>query len=220
MPKFVLLWTDAAIWLMALVLAGYVLMVLRRPGLRADWSKVFADKAALSSSVLLLLCLAITLLDSVHYRPLLPPAAGSSGAAPAYDTRTRSLLDALLARLVESREATYSRPLSYVGFTKESVEVDGQIQRLAPRLKFGGAHLQDPAAQWLGDLAWRIGAGLVTRSGGCRAAVGRAAALGRVAGPDARCAARCVAPGRVKAGLPGAWSAGPWSRWVCWSARP
>ena len=161
MPKFVLLWTDAAIWLMALVLAGYVLMVLRRPGLRADWSKVFADKAALSSSVLLLLCLGITLLDSLHYRPLLPPSAGASAAAPAYDTRTRSLLDALLARLVESREATYSRPLSYVGFTKESVEVDGQIQRLAPRLKFGGVHLQDPAAQWLGDLAWRIGAGLV-----------------------------------------------------------
>ena len=161
MPRFVLLWTDAAIWLMAVALAGYVLMVLRRPGLRADWSKVFGDKAALSSSVVLLLCLAITLLDSLHYRPLLPPAAGSSVAAPAYDTRTRSLLDALLVRLVDSREATYSRPLSYVGFTKESVEVDGQIQRVAPRLKSGGAHLQDPAAQWLGDVAWRIGVGLV-----------------------------------------------------------
>jgi peptide/nickel transport system permease protein len=208
MPKFVLLWTDAAIWLMALVLAGYVLMVLRRPGLRADWSKVFADKAALSSSVLLLLCLAITLLDSLHYRPLLPPSAGTSAAAPAYDTRTRSLLDALLVRLVESREATYSRPLSYVGFTKESVEVDGQIQRIAPRLKFGGAHLQDPAAQWLGDLAWRIGAGLVF---GLAAAGLLSGALllwvGRRPGRSLRCTLGCAWHGEGRV----AW------RVVCWT---
>ena len=159
MPKFVLLWTDAAMWLLALALVVYVLLVLRRPGLRANWTQgLCAMPPALASAVVLALCLGITLLDSVHYRPLLPPAAGSEGGAPAYDTRTRSLLDALLARLVDSREATYSRPLAYVGFTKESVEVDGEVQRVAPRLKFGGAHLQDPATQWLGDLAWR-GAG-------------------------------------------------------------
>ncbi len=153
MPKLVLLWTDAAMWAMALALFAYGLVVLRRPGLRADWSRVFADPAALSASVVLVLCLVITLLDSVHYRPRLTAAAGSDAAA--YDTRTRSLLDALLVRLVDSREATYSRPLSYVGFTKESVEVKGQIQRIAPRLQFGGAHLQEPEREWLGDIAWR-----------------------------------------------------------------
>jgi peptide/nickel transport system permease protein len=161
MPKLVLLWTDAAMWLMALALAVYVLLVLRRPGLRDNWKRVFADAPALASAVVLALCLGITLLDSLHYRPLLPPAAASPGGAAAYDTRTRSVLDALLARLIESREATYSRPLSYVGFTKESVEIDGQVQRVAPRLKFGGAHLQDPATQWLGDLAWRSAVGLL-----------------------------------------------------------
>lgn len=152
MPKLVLLWTDAAMWAMALALAAYVVVVLRRPGLRADWSRVFADPAALASSVVLLLCLGITLLDSVHYRRSLPVAAG---AATAYDTRTQSLLDALLVRLVDSREATYSRPLSYVGFTKESVEREGGIERIAPRLQFGGAHLQDAPRDWLPDLAWR-----------------------------------------------------------------
>ena len=161
MPKFVLLWTDAAMWLLAIALLLYVRMVLRRPGLRSTWRKVFGDAAALAASVVLALCLGLTLLDSVHYRPLLPPAPGSESAGPAYDTRTRSLLDALLVRLVDSREATYSRPLSYVGFTKESVEVDGQVRRVAPRLQFGGAHLGDPATQWLGDLAWRSALGLV-----------------------------------------------------------
>jgi peptide/nickel transport system permease protein len=160
MPKFVLLWTDAAMWLLAVALLLYVRMVLRRPGLLATWKKVFGDAAALASSVVLVLCLVITLLDSVHYRPLLPPAAGAEAAA-AYDTRTRSLLDALLVRLVDSREATYSRPLSYVGFTKESVEVDGQVQRIAPRLQFGGAHLQDPERDWIPDLAWRSALGVL-----------------------------------------------------------
>ncbi|MGL6108757.1 MAG: ABC transporter permease [Rubrivivax sp.] len=161
MPKFVLLWTDAAMWLLAIAMVAYTVMVLRRPGLAANWKKVFRDAAALSSAVVLLLCLGLTLLDSVHYRPLLPDAPGGAANGPAYDTRTRSLLDAVLGRLVESREATYSRPLSYVGFTKESVEVNGVVQRVAPRLKFGGAHLADPATQWLGDLAWRTGAGVL-----------------------------------------------------------
>ena len=160
MPKFVLLWTDAAMWLLAGALLLYVRMVLRRPGLKATWKKVFGGAAALAASVVLALCLGLTLLDSVHYRPLLPPAAGSEAAGPAYDTRTRSLLDALLVRLVNSREATYSRPLSYVGFTKESVEVDGQVQRIAPRLQFGGAHLRDPQRDWITDLAWRGTLGL------------------------------------------------------------
>jgi peptide/nickel transport system permease protein len=161
MPKFVLLWTDAAMWLLALALGVYAMMVMRRPGLAANWRKVFADAAALSSSVILLLCLLLTLLDSVHYRPALPPAPGSAASGPAYDTRTRSLLDTLLGGLVDSREATYSRPLSYLGFTKESVEVDGVVRRVAPRLKFGGAHLGDPDSQWLSDLAWRSALGLL-----------------------------------------------------------
>ena len=40
--------------------------------------------------------------------------------------------------LVLSREATYSRPLSYLGFTKDSLTVDGEVRRVAPRLVFGG----------------------------------------------------------------------------------
>jgi peptide/nickel transport system permease protein len=106
------------------------------------------------------LAVGVTLLDSVHYRPLLPPATGAEASVPAYDTRTRSLLDALLADLVDGRESTYSKPLSYLGFTKESVVVDGEVRRVAPRLQFGGAHLADPAEQWLPDLVRRGSWGL------------------------------------------------------------
>ena len=68
MPKFILLWTDAAIWLLLLALVVYAVMVLRSPGLSANWRKVFRDAPALGSTVILLLCLAVTLLDSVQDR--------------------------------------------------------------------------------------------------------------------------------------------------------
>jgi peptide/nickel transport system permease protein len=161
MPKFVLWWTDAAIWLLVVALAVYVWQVLRKPALAASWRKVFADGPALASAVILVLCLSITLLDSLHYRAALPQAAGSQAGAVAYDTRTRSVLDALLRPLVESRETTYSRPLAYQGFTKESLEVDGRIARVAPRLLHGGAHLTQPDTEWAGDVARRSAAGLV-----------------------------------------------------------
>ena len=53
MPKIVLLWTDAAMWLLVLALAGYIWTVLRKPSLAASWRKVFADGPALASSVIL-----------------------------------------------------------------------------------------------------------------------------------------------------------------------
>src|SRR5882724_1858679 len=114
MPKFVLLWTDAAMWLLLIALLVYAVAVLRSPRLSDNWRKVFHGAPALASFVVLLACLLITLLDSVHYRPLLPAAANVTGDA--YDTRTRSTLDAVLSSLVDSREATYSRPLAFVGF--------------------------------------------------------------------------------------------------------
>ena len=165
MAKIVLLWTDAAIWLLLLALVVYGVMVMRSPALSANWRKVFRDAPALSSSVVLLLCMIVTLLDSVHYRRLLSPPSGAQGAGPAYDVRTQSALDLVLSDLVDSREATYSRPLAYVGFTKESIEVNGQLQRVAPRLVHGGAHLSDPASQWAADVLERAALGVLL--GGC-----------------------------------------------------
>ena len=62
MPKFVMLWTDVAMWLLIAAVVGYVLYVLRQPTLRASWRKVFMDAAALASSIVLVLCLVLTLL--------------------------------------------------------------------------------------------------------------------------------------------------------------
>ena len=160
-PKWVLLWTDAAVWLMAMWLLGYVLHVRRLPDLRMKWRRVFQDRGAMGSAVVLGACLMLTLLDSLHYRPVLPPVPGQAAQGVAYDVKTRSVLDALLWRLSASREATYSRPMASESFTKESVVVDGRTERLAPRLLHGGAYLKDPATQAAGDIVLRASAGAV-----------------------------------------------------------
>ena len=161
LPKFVLLWTDAVMWALVVVLMVYARVVWRSPTLRASWELVFRDAAAFASAIVLGLCLVLTLLDSVHFRRALP-AAGPGATVPsvAYDTRTQSLLDVLLAGLVDSREATYSRPLDYQSFTLESLTVEGEVRRLPPRLLHGGAHLSDPATQWAGDISMRVAGGL------------------------------------------------------------
>jgi peptide/nickel transport system permease protein len=136
--------------------------VLKSPARSATWRRVFQQEAALASAVVLALCLGVTLLDSVHYRNLLPPAPGTAANAPTqYDTRTRSLLEAWMADLVEARETSYSEPLAYLGFTKETVDHGGgRIVREPPRLEHGGKHLKNPEREWAGDVALRGFVGL------------------------------------------------------------
>lgn len=161
MPKLVFLATDLALFAQLGVIAFYIWHALRSPTLRQTWRHVLHDAAAMSAGVVLLLFLLIAVLDSVHFRPLLPPASGATAnAAAAYSTRTLSLLDVLLAGPREAREKTYSIPLGTHQFSKESMLVDGKTVRDFPRLQFGGAHLKDAEVQWGGDILWRSFAGL------------------------------------------------------------
>jgi len=103
-------------------------------------------------------------LDSVHFRPLLPPAAGAAAAGdtgPAYSTRTSSLFDYLLDGRREAREKTYSVPLATHQYSKETMLVDGKSVRDYPRLAFGGAHLVDPKADYAADITHRSIVGLL-----------------------------------------------------------
>lgn len=167
MPKFVFLATDVALFALLAGLAVYVWHVRRSPDLRATWRAVFRDAPAMCALVVLSLFLLLAVLDSIHFRPLLPPAAGAAAdAPPAYSTRTYSVLDQLLKRQLEGTEKTYSAPLAYLQFTKESMEVDGKPVRDFPRLVFGGAHLGNPGQEWIGDLLRRSALGLAGGAAG------------------------------------------------------
>ena len=156
MPKFVFLWTDFVLWLLAAGAVFYAYRVRADRNLRATWRRVALDAPAMCAAVLLAIFLAVAMTDSIHYRPRLPPAPGAEANAPvAYATRTYSALDGLLSHAIESREKTYSAPLAYWSFQRETTVVDGKEVREFPRLAFGGAQLTDPATQWKGDLALR-----------------------------------------------------------------
>lgn len=161
MPKFVFLLTDLALLLMLLGIAFYIRHALKSPTLRRTWAYVLRDSSAMAAGVVLLLFFCLAIVDSFHFRPLLPPAAGAAAdAPPAYSTRTLSLLDAWLAGPRESVEKTYSVPLGTHQFSKESILVDGKSVRDFPRLQYGGQHLKDPELQWATDVGQRSLRGL------------------------------------------------------------
>jgi peptide/nickel transport system permease protein len=184
MPKFVFLWTDFTLWLLAAGAVVYAWKVRGNRNLRATWHRIALDAPAMSAAVVLSVFLLIAFADSVHYRPRLPPEPGApADAAAAYATRTYSVLDQLLIHAIEAREKTYSPPLAYWSFQRETAVVDGKEERIFPRLLYGGAQLKNPAAEWIGDLVARSAAGV---AGGIAVALAvgalLAAALGRLHG--------------------------------------
>ena len=181
MPKFVFLWTDFVLWL---VVAGIVVYIWRMRGnarARANWSHVLHDAPAMCAAVVLGVFITIALLDSVHFRPRLSAVEGAAAEAQvAYGTRTLSIFDALMSHAIESREKTYSTPLAYWSFQKETQVVDGKEVRGNPRLAFGGSHLKEPEREWKADIAARSFQGaLIGMLVGIAIAVASASLLGR-----------------------------------------
>jgi peptide/nickel transport system permease protein len=156
MPVF--LATDVLVWLLVAAVAGFALVCRRRAHLAAPWARVFRRRAAVTCAVVLAAFLLIGLLDSFHYRPVLP--ANDANAPTAYSVEARSLLDLALTPLRERTEKTYSAPLATRLYQKEQVELpDGSSVREFARLRHGGAHLKQES-DWAKDVAWRVLAGL------------------------------------------------------------
>jgi peptide/nickel transport system permease protein len=153
----VLLLTD--LFVFGLLAAGmlYVRHVRRSPQLLANWRLALQRPAAAVATVILGLFVLVALADSLHYRRAGPPDPASG--ARTWSVDTRSAFDTLLVPIAARQERSYSRPLAWLGFRKETLERDGRTLRDFPRLKFGGAHLSDPASQWTGDVLLRVSAG-------------------------------------------------------------
>jgi peptide/nickel transport system permease protein len=156
MPVF--LPTDALVWLLVAAVVAFAWTCSRRPHLAAPWARVFRSRAAVASLLVLAAFVLVGLLDSVHFRPQLP--AKSPGDSAVYSVEARSLLDVVLTPLRTRLEKTYSAPLATRLYQKEQVEQsDGRSAREFPRLRHGGAHLEDEAG-WGRDVAWRVLGGL------------------------------------------------------------
>ncbi|MHA1569176.1 MAG: ABC transporter permease, partial [Alphaproteobacteria bacterium] len=138
-----------------LLLAGYI---RRTEHLRQPWLQIFRQRRAMVALVVLLAFIVTGLLDSVHYRKPLPTVSGQQEVQ--YSVEVLSLLDKLLVTLREREEKTYSAPFAIHLYAKETVtRPDGSQIRIYPRLRYGGAHLADPA-QRKRDILFTAGQGL------------------------------------------------------------
>ena len=151
--QLVVLWTDALVWLLVLVCAIFSMHVVRSPTLRMAWHSVLVRPMGMASLTVLMAFVLIGLADSIHLRERLDNGQ--------YDVEVHSLLDRALGDLNAHPERTYSAPLAAYALAKETVQQPDGIQtREYPRLRFGGAHLVDPTADWANDVTTRAAKGV------------------------------------------------------------
>lgn len=160
--KPVVLWSDALLFLLVAAAIAFVLHVRRQEHLREPWRRLARNPLGMAAAVILATYALIGLLDSLHYRPQLPARPGQPVQ---YAAEVLSVFDALTEPLRTQVEETYSAPFATHLYVKKNLTLDdGRVVREYPRLKYGGAHLKDPA-QRPGDIAARalrgMGGGLV-----------------------------------------------------------
>lgn len=153
--KLVMLWTDVMIFLLLAVALAGAWWIRGRPHLLLPWQRLFKSRVGMVSMLVLSLFVVIGLLDSLHYRVALP-ANGNGNGQTVYAAEVLSVFDLMVGDLRSQTEKTYSAPLAVYLYAKESMEMsDGSTLRDYPRLKYGGAHLQDPLIEHTGDIIKR-----------------------------------------------------------------
>ena len=158
----VFLWTDRLVFLLLAVGAGVVWYVRRHEHLLVPWRRVTQSASGMCALTVLAAFMVIGLLDTIHYSP----AIGARDGKVVYAVEVRSLLDRIAGPLRAQSEKTYSAPLATHLFSKETAVLpDGREMREYPRLRFGGAHLDDPQRDHVPDIArralWGFAAGAV-----------------------------------------------------------
>ncbi len=159
--KPVVLWTDRFIYLLVVAVIFLIAYIRHKPHLRQPWRHVLNNRQAMVAAVILCAYVAVGLLDSIHYRQPLQGEKAHNGEK-LYSVEVFSALDALLSHLRERVEKTYSAPFAYRLYSMETmIASDGSQYRAYPRLKYGAAHLQDPASQRGRDILFKtlLGAG-------------------------------------------------------------
>ena len=150
----VVLWTDALIYLL-LVLVGLTVWHTRRhQHLLRPWRRVAASRTGQVAMVVLAFYVIVGLLDTLHFKPRIDQADDGQAI---YSTEVLSLFDHLAGPLRTQRETTYSAPFAIHAFSRQTMQKeDGSSVREYPRLLYGGAHLADDGAGKMADIAQRF----------------------------------------------------------------
>lgn len=157
--KLEFLLIDILIWVLVAITLAFAWYVRGQEHLRAPWRKVVRSASGMSAATVLVFFVTVGLADSVHFRAELPLHDDTT----MYSVEVLSILDVLANPLRTREEKTYSAPLATHLFAKEAIELPGGgTIRDYPRLRYGGAQLQDPRNDWGLDVTRRALAGMAT----------------------------------------------------------
>lgn len=146
---FNLFWTDRLVFLLTGVILFFIVYIRNKPHLADPWRQVFRRRLGMASLIILCVFVVTGLVDSVHY------IKKDSGEVV-------SLLDDITTTLHSQAEKTYSAPFATHLYTKETIELpDGSSMRNYPRLKYGGAHLENLNDKTR-DIIQRLLTGIIT----------------------------------------------------------
>ncbi len=151
--------TDFFIFLLLFVVVVFYFYARKQEHLSSPWRDVKKRPLAMSSAVILFFFITIGLLDSMHFHPKIETNKSSQKI---YSNEILSVLDVFLSDLRLKNEKTYSAPLASYSFSKELIERDDGTQiRDYPRLKYGGATLENPRSESTDDILKRISVGFL-----------------------------------------------------------
>jgi len=163
----VILITDALFFLLTAAIIAFVFMLRSRPHLKRPWQKVVQRKTGAVSLLVLLCYYSIALLDSMHFHPRLVNGMEYQDSSQVqsdyqYSNEILSVLDVIMTPMRIQVEKTFSAPLATQSLSKEMIQNDdGSIDRIYPRLEFGGAHLDNPATDKMNDIQSLVVQGLM-----------------------------------------------------------
>jgi len=141
------LWTDALIYLLVAASLGLVWYLSRQLHMRRPLTKLLSSPVAMAALTLLLCFGLIGLVDSIHFKN-----SESNG------NEAISVLDRACDAMRSHSEKTYSEPFAAYLYSKETITLpDGSTHWDYPRLKHGGAHLQNPETDLIADVVTKTG---------------------------------------------------------------
>ncbi len=146
----VILLTDALFFFLTACLIAFILFARKREHISRPWKKVFKRTTGVVSLAVLATYYSIAVLDSLHFHPRLDQSTDSQYQ---YSNEILSVLDVVMTPMRTQVEKTFSSPLATHLLSKEMVQQeDGSMQQIYPALQYGGAHLNDPAAEKRSDI--------------------------------------------------------------------
>lgn len=147
--KPVLLWSDALVFMLVIVLTTFFYRLRNDPQTRERWSQVFSSRLGMVTCTMIMVYVGIALLDSMHFRQGLAPHEGVDTTEVFYDNKVTSVLDVLLDGMGDRFERTYSAPFALVSFEKSNMkDAQGNTVRDYDTLTHAGQHLASPTDKW------------------------------------------------------------------------